>query len=522
MNSEWSVLRAWSHEMSTLYDFGTDYMRCYVSIRTRLILCLSLILIAGFLLITITHYNSSRKLLRENLMDNTLPLTSDNIYSEIQKDLMSPVFVSSLMANDTFLKDWALDGEQELEKMTRYLNEIQQKYGFFSTFMVSERTGRYYYYNGILKILSPNDPHDIWYYRFIESGKDYDLDVDSNQASANSLTVFINHRLEDYEGNLIGVTGAGLNVDHINQLIQMYQKKYKRNIYFVSRDGTIQLHTDVTRIERDNIYTSPKLAALAPLLLGKEDASFSHEVRYEGETLLVTSRFIPEFDWYLIVEMDETVMLNRLRKSSLINFGMGLLVTFLVIGVNILTVNYFQGRLERMATTDKLSQVKNRRAFEDDFHRIAYTASRDGDPFSLVIIDIDHFKNINDTAGHLFGDSVIRAVAHIFKESIRRHDVLARWGGDEFIILFRGELAMGCRFCKRLGKTIEETDFYGGASLSCKAPLPVTITCGIAQYTPEEPLEDLISKADEALYQAKSSGRNCTMCYGIDGPVVVA
>lgn len=500
----------------------TDPMFAHISIRTRLILCLSLILIAGFLLITVTNYNSSRKLLRENLMDNTLPLTSDNIYSEIQKDLMSPVFVSSLMANDTFLKDWALDGEQEVAKMTRYLSNIQDKYGFFSTFMVSERTGRYYHFDGILKTLSRSDAHDIWYYRFIESGKEYDLDVDSNQAAANNLTIFINHRLEDDAGHLIGVTGAGLNVDHVNRLIQMYQEKYKRNIYFVSRDGTIQLHTDITRIERDNIHRSPKLASLAPQLLNGEDTSVSHEVRYDGETLLVTSRFIPEFDWYLIVEMDETLMLNRLRKSSLINFCLGLLVTCLVIGVNIVTVNHFQARLERMATTDKLSQVKNRRAFEDDFHRIAYTASRDGDLFSLVMIDIDHFKSINDTAGHLFGDSVIRAVAGIFQAKIRYHDVLARWGGDEFIILFRGEAAMGCHFCERLGKTIEETDFYDRAAIPHTDFLPVTITCGVAQYVSEESLEDLILKADEALYRAKSSGRNCTWCYGADGPAFVA
>lgn len=91
--------------------------------------------------------------------------------------------------------------------------------------------------------------------------------------------------------------------------------------------------------------------------------------------------------------MDETVMLQRLQKSSTINFFVGLYVTFLVIGVNILTVNYLQDRLEQMATTDKLAGVKNRRSFEHDFRRIAYTAPRDGRPFSLVVLDIDHFQS---------------------------------------------------------------------------------------------------------------------------------
>ena len=494
----------------------------YISIRTRLILCLSLILIAAFLTITLTHYNSSKKLLRDNLIDNTLPLTSDNIYSEIQKDLMSPVFVSSLMANDTFLKDWTMEGEEDVEKITKYLAEIKTKYGFFSTFMVSKKTGRYYHYDGVLKTLSPEDEHDVWYYRFIESNEEYDLDVDANQAADNSLTIFINHRLEDYEGNLIGVTGAGLNVDHTNQLIRTYQKKYSRNIYFVSTDGIIQLHTDTERIEKDSILTSPKLAEVAPSLLNRENTSVSHEVISDGQTLLVTSRYIPEFNWYLIVEMDETVMLERLRKSSVINFVVGLFVTFLVIGVNIFTVNYFQDRLERMATTDKLTGAKNRRAFEHDFRRIAYTASRDGKPFSLVMLDIDHFKSVNDSAGHLFGDTVIKTVAEISEKSIRQHDVLARWGGDEFIILFRGELGKGHAFCERLRRTIENTDFYFGSTIPVEKHLPVTITCGAAQYAPGESLEDLISKADRALYRAKSAGRNRTMCETDDDVVVVS
>lgn len=482
----------------------------YFSIRTRLILCLSLILIAAFLTIIITQYNSSRKLLRDNLIDNTLPLTSDNIYSEIQKDLMSPVFVSSLMANDTFLKDWTLEGEKDVSKITRYLTEIKEKYGFFSTFMVSAQTGRYYHFDGILKTLSPGDDHDVWYYRFLEQHQKYVLDVDTNQASGNSLTIFINHRLEDEAGHLIGVTGAGLNVDHINQLVRSYQKKYNRNIYFVSTDGMVQLHPQKDRIERDNILESPRLARVAPLLLDRGHEGPPQEVIYGGRTLLVTSRYIPEFDWFLIVEMDETGMLRRLRENSLMNLGVGLLVTVLVIFVNIVTVNYFQRRLERMATTDKLTHVKNRRALERDFQRMVYGASRDGSSFSLVIFDIDHFKRVNDSAGHLFGDSVIRRVAEVSVTSIRRNDALARWGGDEFVILFRGGQGPGRSFCERLRRNIGETDFYRGSSVSIELRRPVTISCGGASYTPGESLSELILRADKALYRAKSDGRNCT------------
>jgi len=84
----------------------------FFSIRTKLILVLSLILLSGFLLTNVISYQSSKKSVKTSIIENSLPLARDNIYSEIQKDLTRPIFVSSLMANDTFLKDWVLGGEK--------------------------------------------------------------------------------------------------------------------------------------------------------------------------------------------------------------------------------------------------------------------------------------------------------------------------------------------------------------------------------------------------------------------------
>ncbi len=122
---------------------------------------------------------------------------------------MRPLFVSSLMANDTFLKDWAAGGESDISKIERYLGEIQGKYGFFSAFFVSAETGKYYYPGGILKTISPEDDHDVWYYDFVSSGEGHDLDVDSNEAANNILTVFINHRLASDDGKLLELPVSG-------------------------------------------------------------------------------------------------------------------------------------------------------------------------------------------------------------------------------------------------------------------------------------------------------------------------
>ena len=117
----------------------------FFSIRTKLIIVLSLILLSGFFLTNVISYQASKKSVKTSIIENSLPLARDNIYSEIQKDLARPIFVSSLMANDTFLKDWILAGEKDPAHIQKYLLEIKDKYQFFSSFFVSDITQNYYH-----------------------------------------------------------------------------------------------------------------------------------------------------------------------------------------------------------------------------------------------------------------------------------------------------------------------------------------------------------------------------------------
>ena len=103
--------------------------------KRRLILWLMLLLSTGFAATSLVSYFVSRNSIRHEIVLNELPLTTDNIYSEIQKDLIRPIFISSAMAHDTFLRDWVLAGEQDAEKITRYLKEVQSKNGAVTAFL---------------------------------------------------------------------------------------------------------------------------------------------------------------------------------------------------------------------------------------------------------------------------------------------------------------------------------------------------------------------------------------------------
>jgi hypothetical protein len=200
-----------------------------------------LILFAGFLTNSISSYMVSRSNMRRTITESTLPLTSDNVYSEIQRDLLSPVFISSLMAHDTFLRDWALNGEVDPNLVTKFLHEIQIKHGTVTSFFISEKSRNYYHAHGLLKQINEEDPRDSWYFNVKNISEPYEINVDLDMANKDEMTIFINYRVFDYNGEFIGVAGVGLTVSNVNHLISSYEAKYDRQIYFVDPDGQIVL-----------------------------------------------------------------------------------------------------------------------------------------------------------------------------------------------------------------------------------------------------------------------------------------
>lgn len=158
-------------------------------------------------------------------------------------------------------------------------------------------------------------------------------------------------------------------------------------------------------------------------------------------------------------------------------------------------------RLEELAGTDALTGVCNRRRFDELAAVEVERARRYGQPFALVLLDVDHFKHVNDRHGHEVGDAVLVALAGLLRAWIRGADNLARWGGEEFVILAPGIDVGGAeRFAERLraGIAAQELGPVGR----------VTASFGVAQYRPGESLAELVTRADKALYRAKEGGRD--------------
>jgi len=157
------------------------------------------------------------------------------------------------------------------------------------------------------------------------------------------------------------------------------------------------------------------------------------------------------------------------------------------------------------ARTDALTGLVNRRAFDDEINRCFAAYRRQGRTFSVVLLDLDHFKKWNDTYGHQSGDQVLARVAAILRDNAREMDLVARYGGEEFALILPGTtLPDATLVAERARTTIAETNFG-----TDEEEAPMTISAGTAEVSTEDSATTLVSRADTALYQAKASGRDC-------------
>jgi diguanylate cyclase (GGDEF)-like protein len=158
--------------------------------------------------------------------------------------------------------------------------------------------------------------------------------------------------------------------------------------------------------------------------------------------------------------------------------------------------------ISRLAATDELTKLLNRRSFNDSLAATLSAARRHEYPLSMIMIDLDHFKVVNDTFGHNEGDKVLKAFANVLQDMIRAEDVAARWGGEEFIIILpHSSREAAAALAERIRIAFEQHSY-------CATPVALSASFGVVQLQGGEDADALIRRADDALYRAKHEGRN--------------
>ncbi len=210
--------------------------------------------------------------------------------------------------------------------------------------------------------------------------------------------------------------------------------------------------------------------------------------------------------WLLVSSSDSPEMGNAIWISLLVPVPLTLVFGGICIAL-VVSLDRAWGQIHALAMRDALTGLNNRTHFMPAAQRELDLARRHGQPLALMVLDVDHFKTINDSVGHLGGDDVLVQVAQRCRQALRTTDLLARWGGEEFIMLLPNTpLAQARQLAERVRKSLQNTPsiMVNGRAVVVTASLGATGL--IPGQTPS--LEQLIRKADSAMYMAKSAGRD--------------
>ena len=451
--------------------------------------------------LTVVNYFISVESTQSQLKNSSLPLTVDNIYTEIQKQIIEPNLISSMMAHDTFVKDWLKNEEKNTDKIVRYLDSIQNKYKMSTTFLVSDKTMNYYTTKGLIEKVKRGNPNNAWYFSFKDSPDTNEINIDHNEFMGTSLFMFINHKIFDDEYHLMGVTGVGLKTSYIDEMLKRFRLKYKFNVYFLDENDQVIISE---KHENAPVYLD-KVDAIDDLNLSLNSVgSQIFEYTKNNETYLFNKKYIPELELYLIVEAKMNDFTNKVETTLYWNIGITLLLTLVITMMVLLYVRRMHTHLNKLANNDPLTGLPNRRTFNEKLARLLLLTKRSESLSSIIFLDVDNFKEINDSKGHDIGDQVLKNLSELLTSALRNSDFIARWGGEEFIIMLSGsDTSMAHLTADKLRSLIENS-----SSLQALTDFPVTASFGITSINETDSMDEIFKRADRALYQAKEAGKN--------------
>ena len=469
--------------------------------KYKIAIIIGVLLVVLSISITSINYFVSLNNTQQQLKNQALPLSLDNIYTEIQKHIIEPYLVSSMMANDTFVQDWLINDEENYKKIENYLSAIKNKYQMFTTYLVSNKSKNYYTQDGFIETMTRDNPSNNWYFSFKQKSKNHEINLDFNKNLSNSLIMFINYKIFDRDYSFLGSTGVAIKISYINDMLKTFRQKYHFKVFFINKDA------DIVLSEKDNFkYSSLSeidyLNSIKDDLISKESKSFEYQV--DGKEHILNTKYIPELDLYLLVEAKTEDFLVHVKDIFYFNLIISLFISFFIIITLVYLIRNYNKKLEHLADYDMLTSLNNRRSFKSKLSRQISIHQRNKNSLSLVFIDIDDFKTINDNFGHEVGDKVLIRISNILKSSVRKSDLVARWGGEEFIIVFINSTLEDSIVSIEKIKGLIQSDYL----LTELVGSDITASFGVTQLKEKDSIDSIINRADQAMYRSKRTGKN--------------
>ncbi len=518
-------------------------MSAWDELRSRIVLAVLLIFLGVCTIVGLT-FMASIDLVRDDMGQVLARKQAATVRARLREALAPELALARQLAGSPVIRRWALrendpnsrrDAMQELES-------YRQRFTDHSWFYVIHDSLHYYYndhdnrYAGreLVDTLDPAQSKDGWYFSTHQKVQDYALNADYNP-QLDVFKLWINVQVRDDAGRPIGLAGTGLDMSRFLRLFIDTPDESTQTL-LVDRLLSIQAHPNRALIDQHPIAASqPQPGTLARLLTDREaetlqgllaqmdqsdrDAEpLTLKVHLAGQPRILGIAPMPEIGLFAISALNLAPVISWqlfepfliLSVSALMLIGIAIYWTIGRLVVRrlaelALTTRKLDQALRDQALRDSLTGLLNRRYFDLAIRREVAASERSGRPFSVALIDFDHFKDINDTHGHQAGDAALRRLADMLRVMVRSSDSVCRWGGDEFAVLMPDtslEAANGC--AERWRQALAQTEMHTGA-----APWHFTVSTGLAAYpATAQSSEELLRQMDLALYNAKSSGRN--------------
>ncbi|CAH7253326.1 Chemotaxis protein [Vibrio chagasii] len=289
--------------------------KLHFTIRTKAILATIIAALAIISVMGIYSFQSSRTILIDRTFERELPASLGEVSNEINLKLETPILASKMMTLSPLMKQTRLSQEE----LQTYLQSVKNEFNAISAYYVSNEASTYYTHNGVLKTISTNEQSDQWFYRFIESNQPFELSLDIDAATG-IPALFVNYAVTR-NGERIGVTGIGLTLESITQLISNYSVGESGIVFLVDRQGIIKVHPDKNLIGR----SLDSVGIKASQLIGSKQ-TVVHEAIVEGQPLILGSKAMPGIGWTLITQIPKQDVLGELNGFSQTIIFMALLI----------------------------------------------------------------------------------------------------------------------------------------------------------------------------------------------------
>lgn len=408
---------------------------------------------------------------------------------------------------ENYFASYDAQGKVDIPATRRVINELLSKNNYLTAINVLDANGQVLHWNG--DVDKPNLSHRD-YFKAHQSGQLKGLYIGLPQKSAiyEGQWIFgISKAIRHADGSLDKILLAVIDLKYFSRQYRPLYSQPGTTLTITSPQGHIYTHLP----EHDQ-YAGKIVSELPePIPFNPETKEAFSKITHNGQAELLVSRKLADYPFVVTIGKKEDTVLEPWQKSAWSFALLGTLTSLVLLIMTFRTASYQRKQLKIkeelliQAVTDPLTQLANRRYVLEQAQKEIKKAQRGKAPLSLIMMDLDRFKNINDEYGHHVGDEVLVQIAGLLKETCRESDIISRFGGEEFLLLLPGtDLEGAITNAKKICEAVAGKDF-----ITASGEIRLTVSLGATQWGNDEvEISGAIRRADKALYQVKKSGRN--------------